>query len=51
MLDTSDDTTPQEKTIEGRVNQTKKFLGLNGFNHSLRNIWNDFKEDSKFDLL
>ena len=51
MLDSSNKMTPQEKTIEARVNQTKKFLGLNDFNQSLRNILNDIKEESKFDLL
>ena len=51
MLDSSNKMTPQEKTIEARVNKSNKFLGLKAFNQSLRNILNDIKEDSKFDLL
>ena len=38
MLESSNEMTPQEKTIEARANQSKKSLGLNGFGQSLRNI-------------
>ena len=51
ILDSSNEMKPKEKTIEARVNQPKNFLRLNGFNQSLRNILNNIKEDSKFDLL
>tara|TARA_Y100001968_G_C19220426_1_gene649441 strand:+ start:280 stop:441 length:162 start_codon:yes stop_codon:yes gene_type:complete len=53
MTDSSNEIeiTPQQKTIEERVNQSKKFLRSNGFNQSLRDLWKDIKEDSKYDLL
>ncbi len=43
--------TPQEKIIQERVNQSRKFLRSNCFNQSIRDLWKDIKEDSKYDLL
>ena len=51
MTDSPSEMTPQEKIIQERVNQTRKFLNTNGFNLSLRELWNEIKEDSKYDLL
>ena len=51
MTDSSNKISPQEKIIQERVNQSRKFLRSNGFNQSLRVLWNDIKEDSKYDLL
>ena len=51
MADLSREMTPQEKIIQERVNQSRKFLNSNGFNLSLRELWNEIKEDSKYDLL
>ena len=51
MTDSSGEMTPQEKIIQERVNQSRKFLTSNGFNLSLRELWNEIKEDSKYDLL
>ena len=51
MTNSSDEMTPQEKIIQERVNQTRKFLISNGFNQSLRELWSEMKEDSKYDLL
>ena len=51
MTDTSSKMTPQEKIIQDRVDQSRKFLRSNGFNQSLKDLWNDIKEDSKYDLL
>ena len=51
MTDSSNEMTPQEKIIKERVNQSKKFLRSNGFNQSLRDLWSEIKEDSKYDLL
>ena len=51
MADLSSKMTPQEKIIQERVNQSRKFLNSNGFNLSLRELWNEIKEDSKYDLL
>ena len=51
MTDTSSEMTPQEKIIQERVNQARKFLNSNGFNLSLKELWNEIKEDSKYDLL
>ena len=51
MTDLSIEMTPQEKIIQERVNQSRKFLNSNGFNLSLRKLWNEMKEDSKHDLL
>ena len=51
MTDSSSEMTPQEKIIQERVNQTRKFLNSNGFNLSLRDLLNELKEDSKYDLL
>ena len=47
----SEKMTPQEKIIQERVSQSRKFLNSNGFNLSLRELWNEIKEDSKYDLL
>ena len=43
-------TTPQE-IIQERVGQTRNFFTLNGFNQSIRELWRELKEDSKYDLL
>tara|TARA_B100000579_G_C22130475_1_gene531823 strand:- start:43 stop:198 length:156 start_codon:yes stop_codon:yes gene_type:complete len=51
MTDSPDEMTPSEKTIQERVNQSRKFLRSNGFNKSLRGLWNEIQEDSKYDLL
>ena len=51
MTNSSSDITPQEKIIQERANQSRKFLRSNGFNQSLRDLWNDIKENSKYDLL
>ena len=51
MTGSSSEMTPQEKIIQERVNQSRKFLNSNGFNLSLRDLWNEIKEDSKYDLL
>ena len=51
MTESSSETNPQEKIIHERVKQSRKFLNSNGFNLSLRELWNEIKEDSKYDLL
>ncbi len=51
MTDASRGMTPQEKIIQERVCQSRKFLNSNGFHLSLRELWNEIKEDSKYDLL
>ena len=51
MSDSSSEMTPQEKIIQDRVNQSRSFLRLNGFNQSLGDLWREIKEDSKYDLL
>ena len=51
MSNSSKETTPQEKVIKERINQTKKFLRAEVFNQSLRELWSEIKEDSKYDLL
>jgi len=51
MTASSSEMTPQEKIMKERVNQSRKFLNSNGFNLSLRELWNEIKEDSKYDLL
>ena len=51
MTDSSSEMTPQEKIIQERVNQSKTFLRLNGFNQSLRELLIEIKEESKYDLL
>ena len=51
MTDSTNEMTPQEKIIQERVNQTRKFLTSNGFNQSIRALWSEIKEDSKYDLL
>tara|TARA_B100000579_G_scaffold367954_1_gene328576 strand:- start:123 stop:278 length:156 start_codon:yes stop_codon:yes gene_type:complete len=51
MTDSSSEMTPQEKIIQERVNLSRKFLNSNGFNQSVRDLWNEIKEDSKYDLL
>ena len=51
MTDSSREMTPQEKLIQERVNQSRKFLNSNGLNLSLKEFWNEIKEDSKYDLL
>ena len=42
---------PKNKIIQERVAQARKFLTSNGFNQSIKNLWNEIKEDSKYDLL
>ena len=51
MTDSANEMTPQEKIIQERVSQSRKFLQSNGFNLSLRELWKEIKEDSKYDLL
>ena len=51
MCDSSGEMTPKEKIIQQRVIQSRKFLNSNGFNVSLRELWKEIKEDSKYDLL
>jgi len=51
MTDLSNEMTPQEKIIKERVDQSRKFLRSNGFNQTFREMWNDIKEDYKYDLL
>ena len=50
MTDSTNEMTPQEK-IQERVDQARTFLRSNGFNQSIRDLWNEIKEDSKYDLL
>ena len=51
MTDSSSEITLQRKIIQERVNQSRKFLNSNGFNLSHIELWNEIKEDSKYDLL
>ena len=51
MTESSGELTPQEKIIQERVNQSSKFLNSNSFKLSLREFWNELKEDSRYDLL
>ena len=51
MTDSPNEMTPQEKIIQERVAQARQFLTSNGFNQSIKDIWSEFKEDSKYDLL
>jgi len=51
MADSSGEMTPKEKLIQERVAQARKFLTSNGFNQSIKTLWRDIKEDSKYDLL
>ena len=51
MTDSSNEMTPQEIVIKERVAQARKFLSSNGFNQSIKDLWNEIKEDSKYDLL
>ena len=51
MTDSSNEMTPQEKIIQERISQSRKFLRSNGFNQSLKALWCEIKEDSKYDLL
>ena len=51
MSDSSGEMTPQERIIQDRVNQCRLFLRSNGFNQSLKDLWKEIKEDSKYDLL
>ena len=36
MTDSSNEMTPQEKIIQERISQSRKFLRSNGFNQSIR---------------
>ena len=51
MSDSSHEMNPKERIIQDRVNQSRNFLRLNGFNQSLGELWKEIKEDSKYDLL
>ena len=51
MTNSADKMTQQEKIIQERVVQARKFLTSNGFNQSIKDLWNEIKEDSKYDLL
>ena len=51
MTDSANEMTPKEKIIQERVAQARKFLTSNGFNQSIKDLWNEIKEDSKYDLL
>ncbi len=51
MTDSSLEMTSQEEIIQERVSQSRKFLRLNGFNQSIRELLSEIKEDSKYDLL
>ena len=51
MSDSSSEINSQERIIQDRVNQSRIFLRSNGFNQSLKDLWRDIKEDSKYDLL
>ena len=51
MNASSKEMTPQEKIIQERVNLSRKFLNSKVFNLSLRELWEEIKEDSKYDLL
>ena len=51
MTDSSSEMTPQENIIQERVTQARKFLTSNGFNQSIKDLWREIKEDSKYDLL
>ena len=51
MTDSANEMTPQERIIQERVSQARKFLNSNRLNLSLRDLWKEIKEDSKYDLL
>ena len=51
MSDSSGEMTPQKRIIQDRVNQSRIFLRSNGFNQSLKDLWREIKEDTKYDLL
>ena len=51
MTNSANEMTPQKKIIQERVAQARKFLTSNGFNQSIKDLWNEIKEDSKYDLL
>jgi len=51
MTYSSIEMTLQEKVIKERVTQSKKFSSSNAFNQSLRDFWNEVKEDSNYGLL
>ena len=51
MIDSANEMTPQEKIIQERVAKARKFITSNGFNQSIKDLWNEIKEDSKYDLL
>ena len=50
MTDSANEMTPQEKIIQERVAQARKFLTSNGFNQSIKNLWNKkaSEDDKKF---
>ena len=51
MTDSANEMTPQEKIIQERVSKARKFLTSNGFSQSIKDLWREIKEDSKYDLL
>ena len=51
MTDSANKMTPKDKVIQERVAQARKFLTSNGFNQSIKDLWSEIKEDSKYDLL
>ena len=50
MTNSSNEMTHQEKIFQERVDQSRRFLRSNGFNQSLRELWSELKDDSKYDL-
>ena len=51
MSHSSNEMTTKEKIVQDRVNQSRSFLRSNGFNQSLKELWQEIKEDAKYDLL
>ena len=51
MTDSANKMPPKEIIIKERVAQARNFLSSNGFNQSIKDLWNEIKEDSKYDLL
>ena len=45
MSTSSSEKTTQEKIVQDKFNQSKSF------NQSLKELWNEIKEDAKYDLL
>tara|TARA_B100000945_G_C20137205_1_gene482226 strand:- start:389 stop:544 length:156 start_codon:yes stop_codon:yes gene_type:complete len=51
MTEATTKVNPKESLIQVRVAQARKFLTSNGFNQSIKDLWSEIKEDSKYDLL